>query len=149
MDYRKKLIVEPGSAVQLGDIDPAYHGEHETHEAALADLQKEVERLTHLQYVLYAEKKHALLIVLQGIDAAGKDGTCWHVMSAMNPQGTKVTGFKQPTEEERAHSSCGASTRTRRLSARSQCSTGPTTRMFWSCACTSWCRRTSGRRAST
>jgi PPK2 family polyphosphate:nucleotide phosphotransferase len=103
VDYRKKLIVEPRSKVQLGDIDPAYHGKHETHEAALADLQKEVERLTHQQYVLYAEKKHALLIVLQGIDAAGKDGTCWHVMSAMNPQGTKVTGFKQPTEEERAH----------------------------------------------
>jgi PPK2 family polyphosphate:nucleotide phosphotransferase len=62
-----------------------------------------VARITHLQYMLYAEKKHALLIVLQGIDAAGKDGTCWHVMTAMNPQGTSVTGFKQPTEEQRRH----------------------------------------------
>jgi PPK2 family polyphosphate:nucleotide phosphotransferase len=62
-----------------------------------------VARIRHLQYLLYAEKKHALLIVLQGIDAAGKDGTCWHVMTAMNPQGTTVTGFKQPTEEDRAH----------------------------------------------
>lgn len=103
MDYRKKLIVAPGSKVRLHDIDPAFHGEHETHAAALADLQKEVARLTHLQYVLYAEKKHAVLVVLQGIDAAGKDGTCWHVLSAMNPQGTTVTGFKQPNEEERAH----------------------------------------------
>lgn len=103
MDYRKKLIVAPGSKVRLHDIDPAFHGEHETHEAALADLQKEVARLTHLQYVLYAEKKHAVLVVLQGIDAAGKDGTCWHVLTAMNPQGTTVTGFKQPSEEERAH----------------------------------------------
>lgn len=103
MDYRKKLVVAPGSKVRLRDIDPAFHGEHETHEAALADLQKEVARLTHLQYLLYAEKQHALLIVLQGIDAAGKDGTCWHVLTAMNPQGTAVTGFKQPTEEERAH----------------------------------------------
>lgn len=103
MDYRKKLIVEPGSKIRLRDIDPAFHGEHATHEAALADLQKEVARLTQLQYLLYAEKKHALLIVLQGIDAAGKDGTCWHVLTAMNPQGTTVTGFKQPSEEERAH----------------------------------------------
>ncbi len=103
MDYRKKLIVAPGSKVRLHDIDPAFHGEHETHAAAFADLQKEVARLTHLQYVLYAEKKHAVLVVLQGIDAAGKDGTCWHVLTAMNPQGTTVTGFKQPSEEERAH----------------------------------------------
>lgn len=96
-------MVPPGSKVKLADIDPAFHGSHETHEEALADLEKEVARLTRLQYLLYAEKKHALLLVLQGIDAAGKDGTCWHVMSAMNPQGTTVTGFKQPTEEERAH----------------------------------------------
>ncbi|QNT68845.1 polyphosphate kinase 2 family protein [Defluviicoccus vanus] len=103
MDYRKKLIVEPGTKIKLRDIDPAFHGKHATHEAALTDLQKEVARLTQLQYLLYAEKKHALLIVLQGIDAAGKDGTCWHVLTAMNPQGTTVTGFKQPSEEERAH----------------------------------------------
>jgi PPK2 family polyphosphate:nucleotide phosphotransferase len=103
MDYRKKLMVEPGSSIRLRNVDAAYHGKHETHEAALGELQKQVARLTHLQYLLYAEKQRALLIVLQGIDAAGKDGTCWHVMSAMNPQGTTVTGFKQPTEEERAH----------------------------------------------
>jgi PPK2 family polyphosphate:nucleotide phosphotransferase len=103
MDYRKKLIVEPGSRIQLRDIDAAYHGRHETHEAALGELQEQVARLTHLQYLLYAERKRSLLIVLQGIDAAGKDGTCWHVMSAMNPQGTTVTGFKQPSEEESAH----------------------------------------------
>lgn len=103
MDYRKKLVVESGSKVKLGAIDPAFHGKHETHEAARGELEEQVAKLTHLQYLLYAEKKHALLIVLQGIDAAGKDGTCWHVMSAMNPQGTTVTGFKQPTEEERDH----------------------------------------------
>jgi PPK2 family polyphosphate:nucleotide phosphotransferase len=103
MDYRKKLIVEPGSRIRLRSVDAAFHGKHETHEAALGELQEQVARLTHLQYLLYAEKKRALLVVLQGIDAAGKDGTCWHVMSAMNPQGTTVTGFKQPTAEERAH----------------------------------------------
>jgi PPK2 family polyphosphate:nucleotide phosphotransferase len=103
MDYRKRLIIEPGSKVELENIDPAFHGKRETHEAAAAELQTQLTRLTRLQYLLYAERKHALLIVLQGIDAAGKDGTCWHVMTAMNPQGTTVTGFKQPSEAERAH----------------------------------------------
>ena len=103
MDYRKNLIVEPGSRIRLSSVDASFHGKHETHEAALDDLQKQIARLTHLQYLLYAEKRRALLVVLQGIDAAGKDGTCWHVMSAMNPQGTTVVGFKQPSEEERAH----------------------------------------------
>lgn len=103
MDYRKKLIVTPGSTVRLADFDPAYHGMHETHEMALAELQVQAQRLTRLQYLLYAEKKHALLVILQGIDAAGKDGTCWHVLSAMNPQGTTVTGFKQPSADEREH----------------------------------------------
>jgi PPK2 family polyphosphate:nucleotide phosphotransferase len=103
VDYRKKLIVKPGSRVRLTEIDPAYHGKHETEESALEDLQANVARLTRLQYLLYAERKHALLIIVQGIDAAGKDGTCWHVITAMNPQGTTVTGFKQPTEQELAH----------------------------------------------
>jgi PPK2 family polyphosphate:nucleotide phosphotransferase len=103
LDYRKKLIVKPGSKVRLKDIDPGYHGKHETEEAAAEDLNANVARLTALQYRLYAERKHALLIVVQGIDAAGKDGTCWHVITAMNPQGTTVTGYKQPTEKELAH----------------------------------------------
>ncbi len=103
MDYRKKLIVKPGSKVRLADIDAGYHGKHETSELAATELQQHVAELTRQQYLLYAEKKYALLIVLQGIDAAGKDGTCWHVLAAMNPQGTSVTGFKQPTEAERAH----------------------------------------------
>ncbi len=103
MDYRKKLVVEPGSKVRLKAIDPAFHGMHEDEKSAGAELAKEVARLTELQYRLYAERKHALLVVLQGIDAAGKDGTVWHVMTAMNPQGTTVTGFKEPTPEELAH----------------------------------------------
>jgi PPK2 family polyphosphate:nucleotide phosphotransferase len=102
MDYRKKLVVDPGSRVRLKSIDPGFHGKHDE-ESAKAALAGEVARLTELQYRLYAEKKHALLVVLQGIDAAGKDGTCWHVLTAMNPQGTTVTGFKQPTEAELAH----------------------------------------------
>jgi PPK2 family polyphosphate:nucleotide phosphotransferase len=56
-----------------------------------------------MQRKLYADRRHCLLIVLQGIDGAGKDGTCWHVVSAMDPQGVSVTGFKQPSAEERDH----------------------------------------------
>ena len=103
MDYRKRFAVEPGSRVKLKAIDPAFHGKHADEASAEADLAREVSRLTALQYRLYAEKKHACLIVLQGIDAAGKDGTVWHVMTALNPQGTTVTGFKQPTELEHDH----------------------------------------------
>ncbi|MCV0428682.1 MAG: polyphosphate kinase 2 family protein [Roseibium sp.] len=103
MEYRERLIVKPGSSVKLADIDPGFHGRHETHEKATPELEETLAKIAPLQELLYAEKKHALLVVLQGIDAAGKDGVCWHVIRAMNPQGTTVTGFKQPTAEERAH----------------------------------------------
>ncbi|MDQ0506712.1 polyphosphate kinase 2 family protein [Xanthobacter agilis] len=103
MGLRKKLVVEPGTRVRLKDVDAAFHGDYASAELAKDDLAKNVVRLAELQQKLYGEKKHALLVVLQGIDAAGKDGTCWHVMAAMNPQGTSVTGFKQPTAEEHQH----------------------------------------------
>ena len=103
MDLRKKLIVEPGTRIRLKDVDASFHGDYASSEHAKEDLAKNVARVTELQEKLYGEKKHGLLIVLQGIDAAGKDGTCWHVLSAMNPQGAYVQGFKQPTAEERLH----------------------------------------------
>lgn len=103
MDYRKKLIVEPGSKVRLKDRDPSWHGKHEDEKAAAEETARHLARITTQQRLLYGERRHALLIVLQGIDAAGKDGVCWHVMQAMNPQGVGVTGFKQPTPEEQAH----------------------------------------------
>ena len=103
MTYRKRFIVKPGSDLRLADIDPSFHGKHESHEKSLPELQQALSDITRLQELLYAEKKHALLIVLQGIDTAGKDGVCWHVIRAMNPQGCTVSGFKQPTAEEREH----------------------------------------------
>jgi PPK2 family polyphosphate:nucleotide phosphotransferase len=103
MNLRNKLVVEPGTRVRLKDVDAAFHGDYASADHAKDDLARNVARLAELQQKLYGEKKHALLVVLQGIDAAGKDGTCWHVMAAMNPQGTFVKGFKQPTEEERQH----------------------------------------------
>jgi PPK2 family polyphosphate:nucleotide phosphotransferase len=103
MDYRKELIVEPGRKVRLKDIDPAYRGKHEGREQAQPEIENYLQRMEKFQGLLYAERKHALLIVLQGIDAAGKDGVCWHVVKGMNPQGCSVTGFKQPSSEELAH----------------------------------------------
>ena len=69
-------------------------------EAATA---KEVERIAEQQRVFYADARHALLIILQGRDASGKDGTIRKVFSAVNPQGCTVTSFKAPTDAERAH----------------------------------------------
>lgn len=103
MDFRKKLAIEPGSTVSLADINPEQDGGIESKEEGKERLAGILDEITPLQEMLYAEKKHALLIVLQGIDAAGKDGVCWHVIRAMNPQGTYVASFKQPTEVEKAH----------------------------------------------
>lgn len=103
MDYRKKLIVEPGSKVQLKHLDPAWHGQHGSEKEAAEEIAKHLSSIADHQRLLYGEKRHALLIVLQGIDAAGKDGVCWHVIKGMNPQGVSVTGFKQPTPQELDH----------------------------------------------
>jgi PPK2 family polyphosphate:nucleotide phosphotransferase len=103
MDYRKKFAVEPGAKVRLAKIDPSYTGKHESQDEALPEIQKNLERLGKLQYLLYADGNQSLLVVLQALDAAGKDGTIRHVFSGTNPQGTFVFGFKKPTEEEAAH----------------------------------------------
>ena len=103
MSLTKRFRVEPGSTVKLADIDPGEHGKYASEADAADDLAKHLARITDLQRKLYADRGHSLLIVLQGIDGAGKDGTCWHVISAMDPQGVQVTGFKQPSEEERDH----------------------------------------------
>jgi len=103
VNLAKRLKVEPGSKVKLSDIDPDFHGAHKSEDEAKAELQHNLNRITELQRKLYADRRHCLLIVLQGIDGAGKDGTCWHVVSAMDPQGVSVTGFKQPSAEERDH----------------------------------------------
>jgi PPK2 family polyphosphate:nucleotide phosphotransferase len=103
MDYRKKFAVEPGAKVRLAKIDASYTGKHETHEKALPEIQAHVERMDKLQYLLYADGNQSLLVVLQALDAAGKDGVIRHLFSGMNPQGTSVFGFKQPSREEAAH----------------------------------------------
>jgi PPK2 family polyphosphate:nucleotide phosphotransferase len=103
MDYRKKFMVEPGTKVRLSKIDPSYTGNYETQDKAAPEIGKNVERMEKLQYLLYADSDQSLLVVLQAPDAAGKDGVVRHVFSAMNPQGTSVFRFKQPSQEEAAH----------------------------------------------
>jgi PPK2 family polyphosphate:nucleotide phosphotransferase len=103
MDYREKFLVEPGRKVRLEKIDPSYTGKHDSHETAAPVIQKHLARLSKLQYLLYADADQSLLVVLQALDAAGKDGVVRHVFTAMNPQGTSVFGFKQPSKEEAAH----------------------------------------------
>src|SRR5580693_7862044 len=77
------------------------HGISKNH--AAKSLPAHVEKLAALHDLLYAEHKRSLLIVLQGMDAAGKDGTIKHVLSGVNPQGCTITSFKTPTVEELAH----------------------------------------------
>jgi PPK2 family polyphosphate:nucleotide phosphotransferase len=103
MDYRKQFLVEPGTKVKLNKIDPGDSGKHVSEDDALAETEMYRQKLTDLQYLAHAEGKHSMLIVLQGMDAAGKDGVVRHVMGAMNPEGTTVTAFKQPTARELGH----------------------------------------------
>jgi len=103
MDYRKEFVVEPGTKVKLAAIDAGYKGKHVDEANAKAEIEKYKSKLSEMQDLLYSEKRHSVLIVLQALDAAGKDGTINHVMSAMNPQGTVVTGFKAPTAEDLEH----------------------------------------------
>src|ERR1700679_283250 len=95
MNYRKRFVVEPHAKLRLGAIDPSDTGAHRSEAAAKADTDADRAMLARLQKLLYAERKHSLLVVLQGLDAAGKDGTVNHVLNALNPQGARVGGFKQ------------------------------------------------------
>jgi PPK2 family polyphosphate:nucleotide phosphotransferase len=97
-----RLVVRPGSTVDLGAIDPA-DTLGWTKAAARDAIDADLARLADLQERLWAERKHKLLIVLQGLDASGKGGTIEHVMGALNPLGCTVHSFKVPTEIERAH----------------------------------------------
>ena len=102
IDLRDALRVKPGQRVRLAGMDAgAEHGW--TKETAAPELDRQLDRLTDLQDRLWAEAKRSVLVVLQGIDAAGKDGTIKKVMTAFNPQGCPVTSFKVPSTEELAH----------------------------------------------
>jgi PPK2 family polyphosphate:nucleotide phosphotransferase len=97
-------LIKPGAKVRLADYDPDEHGSlTKRNPEVAAKLAADLETLCSLQERLYAESRQALLIVLQGLDGAGKDGTVSHVMSGLNPQACDVTPFKVPTADELAH----------------------------------------------
>ena len=98
-----KFLVPEGKKLSLKNYQTDYTGSYEDKKLAAKDLVKNIERMTELQNVLYAQNQHALLIIFQAMDAAGKDSVIKHVMSGLNPQGCEVTSFKQPSSEELDH----------------------------------------------
>ncbi|MBN1974639.1 MAG: polyphosphate kinase 2 family protein [Sedimentisphaerales bacterium] len=101
-DLKNKLAVKANNRLLLKDYDPGDTSGFSQKDAS--KLTKEnIDRLKKFQYLLYAENKHSLLIILQAMDAGGKDGTIRHVLGPLNPQGVRVISFKTPTGEEVSH----------------------------------------------
>ena len=103
-ELTRPYCITSGKGFRLKDIDPRDTGglvadKEEANEL----LRQQVQRLTELQETLYAQNSWALLVILQALDAAGKDGTIKHVMSGVNPQGCEVTSFKVPSAQELGH----------------------------------------------
>jgi PPK2 family polyphosphate:nucleotide phosphotransferase len=99
----KAYRIEDGRHFRLKDFDPGDTGEFRSKEDAQDALEAGVAQLRDLQDKLYAQERWAVLLILQGMDAAGKDSVIKHVMSGVNPQGCQVHGFKEPSEEELNH----------------------------------------------
>ena len=95
--------VDDGRHFRLRDFDPGDTGKLRSPEQAAAELEAGVAELRELQDKLYAQERWALLLILQGMDAAGKDSVIKHVMSGVNPQGCQVYSFKAPSAEELDH----------------------------------------------
>jgi PPK2 family polyphosphate:nucleotide phosphotransferase len=95
--------VEPDERFAIADHDPADIDSFDDRDEAVAQVDGLVAQIADHQERLYAEEKRSLLLVLQGIDAAGKDGTVKHVLRGTNPSGVRVYSFRQPTSEEAAH----------------------------------------------
>ena len=88
---------------RMADVDPESTPGLKSRKRMSRDLKKHKAKLFNLQERLFAEHRRSLLIVLQGMDTSGKDGTITHVIGGMNPQGVQITAFKQPTPEEKRH----------------------------------------------
>jgi len=95
--------IAPGQKVDLKKCPTNFTADYKNKLEAVADLKKNVRKMAELQDILYAQNERSLLIVLQAMDAAGKDSTIEHVMSGVNPQGCHVVSFKQPSAEELGH----------------------------------------------
>jgi PPK2 family polyphosphate:nucleotide phosphotransferase len=102
-EYAKPFRVDDGSHFRLKEFDPAETLGLKSKEHAKEALERGIARLTALQEKLYAQDRWAILLILQAMDAAGKDSTIKHVMSGVNPQGCHVNSFKAPSAEELQH----------------------------------------------
>ena len=103
MKLKSPYLVKPGAKVKLSGLKTDATGDVPDSEAAAAVLEKHQEHLADLQELLFAAQSKAVLIVLQGMDTAGKDGTIRHIFSGINPQGCDVAAFKVPTSLEARH----------------------------------------------
>ena len=103
MKLKSDYLVKPGTKVRLSHLSTHSKGGLDNHKAAEPILKEHRHKLAALQEVLYASDRKALLIVLQGMDTAGKDGTIRHIFDGVNPQGCKVASFKVPTPLELRH----------------------------------------------
>ena len=101
-DILKDLLAKPGKKHLVSDFDSSFTGDLSKQDAK-EQLAKDIEKLSELQSMLYAQDRYSILIIFQAMDAAGKDGTIKHVMSGINPQGCQVYSFKQPSAEELDH----------------------------------------------
>lgn len=97
------FIASPDEKVRLKDYDPAFTGKFQSEQEASARMRADCETLAVLQDKFLAQGTHALLLIFQAMDGAGKDGTIKHVMSGVDPQGCAVTNFKRPAEKELKH----------------------------------------------
>jgi PPK2 family polyphosphate:nucleotide phosphotransferase len=97
------FIVPPDKGIALKDLDPGFTGKYCDKKDAVGKLEDDLKKLEELQGILYAQGLHSVLVILQAMDAAGKDSVIQHVMSGMNPQGVTVTSFKVPSAEEMRH----------------------------------------------
>jgi PPK2 family polyphosphate:nucleotide phosphotransferase len=103
MKIKSPYLVKPHTKVRLGKISSSDTGDYKSEETAKPVLARHRALLADLQDVFYASQTKALLIVLQGMDTAGKDGTISHIFSGINPQGCDVASFKVPTPLEARH----------------------------------------------
>ncbi len=103
MNYTERFKVRPGSSVKLEEIDPGFTNPRESRKLSTEQIKHDTKRLRELQVLLYADGRRSLLLCLQGMDTAGKDGTITHILGAMNPQGCNVVAFKKPSAEELRH----------------------------------------------
>lgn len=99
----KRYMIKDTDEIILKKLDPNETGLLKSKEEAEAEMDQLKERLAELQDILFAQKKHSVLVILQGMDSSGKDGTVKHIFSGINPQGFIVTSFKKPSLEEAAH----------------------------------------------